>query len=612
MIQSLFILTSAGQILIERHFRGIVTERNVCHYWMMMSASGLMAPDHVVTTSSNYTGWTSTLRSNDAVMLPPPPAATGIVSSVSSTTTTLHDNNHSDTNHCVPIMEIPSDKQGTLYVISIRRDNLNYLAICPNEINPLMVLEFLNRLVVTLQEYFYMGRVDEVAIKDNFITIYQLLEEMIDFGWPLTTEINALKVLIRPPTILSKLLSTATGQPTLSSSSTPTVLSTTGSGSIGALTNDPNQPQSTGATVANMPWRAAGVHYSSNEIYVDIIEEVDAIVDQRSGRIITADVQGSIVCQSHLSGIPDLLLTFNDPNIIDDCAFHPCVRYEKFERDHVVSFVPPDGNFELMRYRIDIGKVRNIAPPIYCQAQWSSSDHPNSTTGSTSNDATGSSRITTKAADTNPTNAATQNGRLSIQVGIATLSSLIFSSSVRANGGKTTIDDIVVQIPFPKGTNVVSDFRVNMGTVVYDEVYKVAKWSVATSLDTTTSGGTTSVSLPATFTCKFTMSTVNSTGAATSVTDSIASHQFNGMSARRQKLCERYQRKQQKKRRQQQQQTSNNWLVSPPNIGISWKIPLASISGIAVSGLSVMGETYRPYKGVRNITQAGIYQVRCT
>ena len=586
MIQSLFILTSAGQVLIERHFRGIVTERDVCNSWMMYASGSILPPDattsHAVTLGGN------------ATMLPqPPPTPVSSGRMSSSVSSMLHDN-HNDTNHCVPILEIPSEKQGTLYVISIRRDNLNYLAICPNEINPLMVLEFLNRLVVTLQEYFYMGRVDEVAIKDNFITIYQLLEEMIDFGWPLTTEINALKVLIRPPTILSKLLSTATGQSSLSSSAIP---------SIGGSTSDPNQQQhqqQSGATLANMPWRAAGVYYSNNEIYVDIIEEVDAIVDQRSGKIVTADVQGSIICQSHLSGVPDLLLTFNDPNIIDDCSFHPCVRYEKFERDQVVSFVPPDGNFELMRYRIDKGKVRNVVPPIYCQAQWSSGDN---------NDA-GINNNNTKVVDLNSAAATTQNGRLSIQVGVATLSSLMFSPSVRANGGKTTIEDIVVQIPFPKGTNVVSDFRVNMGTVAYDEVFKVAKWSVISSLDTTMSGGTSSVTLPATFACKFTISTNSSTTATAAADDTISPYPYIGMSARRQKICERYQRKQQKQRRQQQHNT--NWLVSPPNVGLSWKIPLASVSGIAVSGLSVMGETYRPYKGVRNITQAGIYQVRCT
>lgn len=28
-----------------------------------------------------------------------------------------------------------------------------------------------------------------------------------------------------------------------------------------------------------MPWRKSGVRYSQNEIYLDIVEEVDAIVD---------------------------------------------------------------------------------------------------------------------------------------------------------------------------------------------------------------------------------------------------------------------------------------------------------------------------------------------
>ena len=47
----------------------------------------------------------------------------------------------------------------------------------------------------------------------------------------------------------------------------------------------------------------------------------------------------------------DLALHFSDPSVIDDCSFHPCVRYNRFERDNVVSFVPPDGEFELMKYR---------------------------------------------------------------------------------------------------------------------------------------------------------------------------------------------------------------------------------------------------------------------
>ena len=34
---------------------------------------------------------------------------------------------------------------------------------------------------------------------------------------------------------------------------------------------------------------------------------------------------------------------------IDDCQFHQCVKLSKFETEHSISFVPPDGEFELMR-----------------------------------------------------------------------------------------------------------------------------------------------------------------------------------------------------------------------------------------------------------------------
>ena len=35
---------------------------------------------------------------------------------------------------------------------------------------------------------------------------------------------------------------------------------------------------------------------------------------------------------------------------IDDCQFHQCVKLSKFETEHSISFIPPDGEFELMRY----------------------------------------------------------------------------------------------------------------------------------------------------------------------------------------------------------------------------------------------------------------------
>jgi AP-3 complex subunit mu len=288
-----------------------------------------------------------------------------------------------------------------------------------------LILEFLHRIADIFVDYFG-SPADESAIKENFSTVYQLLEEMVDYGWPLTTEPNALKAMIRPPTVMGKIQSVVTG-------------------GSNAIVSDALPS----GTISNMPWRAAGVKYTNNEIYIDIVEEIDAIVNV-SGDVISSDVSGSIQAQSHLSGVPDLLLTFKDPQVIDDCSFHPCVRYGRYEMDQVVSFVPPDGSFELMRYRVRNTAARMFHPPILVHPQWSYGDA--STVGESS----------------------TLNGRVNITLTVRSVSSLVFSSSRR---GPMVVEDVAVTIPFPRAVRT-ANLTVSMGQVIYDEAQKVARWTI--------------------------------------------------------------------------------------------------------------------------------------
>lgn len=39
--------------------------------------------------------------------------------------------------------------------------------------------------------------------------------------------------------------------------------------------------------------------------------------------------------------------------VMEDVKFHQCVRLSRFESDRTISFVPPDGESELMSYRIN-------------------------------------------------------------------------------------------------------------------------------------------------------------------------------------------------------------------------------------------------------------------
>jgi AP-2 complex subunit mu-1 len=38
---------------------------------------------------------------------------------------------------------------------------------------------------------------------------------------------------------------------------------------------------------------------------------------------------------------------------IDHCTFHRCVRLGKFDANRTITFIPPDGEFELMRYQVN-------------------------------------------------------------------------------------------------------------------------------------------------------------------------------------------------------------------------------------------------------------------
>ena len=310
----------------------------------------------------------------------------------------------------------------------------------------------------------------------------------MDYGFPLTTEPNALKAMIKPPSVLSRFAAAATG-----------------TSNVSDVLPD--------GTISNMPWRKSGVKYSQNEIYIDIIEEIDSIIDAR-GNVVTSEVSGILEVNCKLSGVPDLTLTFVDPELIDDCSFHPCVRYNRFERDRVVSFVPPDGIFELMKYRVH--RQSHAAAPCYCQ--------PNIYFDYNNN-----------------------QGTITVNVGQRTTSSIICANK---RNPIPVVEDVSCVIPFSKNVRT-ANLTVSMGTVLYDEASKVAKWTI---------GKLVKDKIP-------------------QLTGSIVL------------------------------QPGSKAEEAPP-IELNWKVITASVSGLAVGSLTLTNERYRPYKGVRAIAKSGKYQIR--
>lgn len=221
------------------------------------------------------------------------------------------------------------------HLINIYHNSLFFVAVVSNEISPLFVIEFLHRIVDIIVNYF--NDCNENLFKEQLVTIYELLDEMLDAGFPFATESNVLKELIRPPNLLRTIANSVTGRTNISE------------------TLPANQ-------MSNVPWRKLGIKYANNEAYFDVIEEIDAIIDKNGG-IVSAEINGHIDCCVKLSGMPDLSLSFVNSRLFDDVSFHPCVRHRRWESDRLLSFVPPDGNFRLMTYHI--GTQSLIAVPLY-------------------------------------------------------------------------------------------------------------------------------------------------------------------------------------------------------------------------------------------------------
>jgi len=176
---------------------------------------------------------------------------------------------------------------------------------------------------------------------------HELLDEMLDWGYPQTLSLEAIK-----PFIFQK------------GSIKPEKLK---QDKISKIT-----VQATGA----IPWRSAELKYKKNEIYIDVIESVNMLMSNE-GKVLHSNVSGSIMMKCYLSGMPECKFGLNDKLLmdkeakvgtrskanaieIDDCTFHQCVKLGKFDSDRTISFIPPDGEFELMKYRT----TENVTVPF--------------------------------------------------------------------------------------------------------------------------------------------------------------------------------------------------------------------------------------------------------
>jgi AP-1 complex subunit mu len=126
-------------------------------------------------------------------------------------------------------------------------------------------------------------------------------------------------------------------------------------------------------------WRTEGIKHKKNEIFLDVVEKLNLLV-AANGTVLHSEILGAVKMKSYLSGMPELKLGLNDKLMfeatgrnnlakskaveLEDIKFHQCVRLARFENDRTISFIPPDGEFDLMTYRLNT----HVKPLIWVEA----------------------------------------------------------------------------------------------------------------------------------------------------------------------------------------------------------------------------------------------------
>ncbi|XP_015576813.1 AP-4 complex subunit mu [Ricinus communis] len=239
---------------------------------------------------------------------------------------------------------------------------LLFVATTRVNISPSLVLEFLQRNARVIKDY--LGVLNEDSLRKNFVLVYELLDEIIDFGCVQTTSTEVLKSYV----FNEPLMIEAARLPSLG----PAAIFAKG---------DKRMPVTafTKSVIANQPRGR-----KREEIFVDVIEKI-SLTFSSSGYILTSEIDGTIQMKSFLTGNPEIRLALNDDLslgrdgrstygytsssgagavILDNCNFHESVHLDSFDNDRTLTLIAPDGEFSVMNYRI----TEEFRPPFRINA----------------------------------------------------------------------------------------------------------------------------------------------------------------------------------------------------------------------------------------------------
>ncbi|XP_060710477.1 AP-4 complex subunit mu-1 [Hemiscyllium ocellatum] len=233
-----------------------------------------------------------------------------------------------------------------LQFVHIRQDTLYLVATTRCNVSPFTVVQFLVRLVSLIKDH--CGTLNEKTLQLNFALVYELLDEMLDYGYIQTTSSDILKNFIQTVPETSK-------QFNLFELS-----------NIGLFGADTQQSKVAPSIAASRPVFAMRTEEGlKTEIFVDVIERLTVVIGA-NGSLMRADVQGEVRMKCFLPSSTEIRMGLNEEFSIgkadirgyaaavkvDECSFHQSVNLDEFESDRILRVVPPQGELTVMQYSL--------------------------------------------------------------------------------------------------------------------------------------------------------------------------------------------------------------------------------------------------------------------
>uniref|UniRef100_A0A3B4B6B3 MHD domain-containing protein n=1 Tax=Periophthalmus magnuspinnatus TaxID=409849 RepID=A0A3B4B6B3_9GOBI len=226
-----------------------------------------------------------------------------------------------------------------VYFVHVKQGGLFWVVTTNSASSPFTIIDFINKLCSLVKDY--CGTLSERSVQLNFALIYELLDEVVDYGYIQTTSCDVLKNFIQTEAVSSRSFS---------------LFDLSNVALFGAETQQSKVAPSSAAT--------RPIHQREQSH-----TEIQRLCKFRvcvQGMLMKVDVEGEIRVKCYTPRCSEMRIGLNEEFSIgrsqlrgygagvrvDECSFHQNVKLDEFESNRILKLCPSQGEQTVMQYQL--------------------------------------------------------------------------------------------------------------------------------------------------------------------------------------------------------------------------------------------------------------------